>query len=264
MHAATRGTFVISVDLERGDESAGRPASAIADRVVASLAGAELTATLAVTQPGASRQVDGLLAGFPQAEVAILAGVSWSRADSPRQAFTHGLSRAMLQARSAGYSIHSLVFPRVTVETHSDLLVKHGVSVLRGVPAAAARSGVRSMLRRFSGEPRSLLVEPRNIRFGLWEVGVSASLPGTPSAVIRAWIDRAAATGGLFQLRIDVPRLADEVRSGLIDLGRVVEHAASCVDAGRLRTATLAEVAANLRRRRQVVSARSILRPRAA
>ena len=32
MHAVTCGTLVISVDLERGDESAGRPESAIADR----------------------------------------------------------------------------------------------------------------------------------------------------------------------------------------------------------------------------------------
>ncbi|MGE3407907.1 MAG: hypothetical protein AB7I37_13905 [Pirellulales bacterium] len=264
MKALPLGTLVISVDVERGCDRQDRQESSLANRVLATLARAELPSTIGLTQPGCNRHTDGLLAEFPTAELALLAEESWAGQAARRRQFAAGLSRNVLRAAAAGYAIRTLVFPGDVQQAHSDLLIKHGISVLRGEPRVAVQPRLKSILRRFSGEASSLLVEPRNIRYGLWEVPCAASLPGTPGSVLRAWIDRAAETRGILHLRIDVPGLLRDTRGGLVELGRVVEQAASRRDQHRLRIATLCELADRAQPRRIAAPAQSILRVRAA
>ena len=263
MNALPLGTLLISVDCERGCGSQDRQDHALASRVAATLSRADLKATVGVKEPGSSRLADGLLAEFPQAELALLADESWAGPTAQRQLFAAGLGGRMFRAASAGYAIRTLIFPGAVQETFSDLLVKHGIDVVRGNPSDLQPRRKRSILSRFSGAASSRLVAPRSVRFGLWDVPCSVSLPGTPGSVLRAWIDRASESRGIVHLRIDVPALLRDTRGGLLELGRLVEHAASRRDARRLRVATLSELADSIRRRRATPS-QSILKTRAA
>ena len=169
-----------------------------------------------------------------------------------RARFSSELSRRVLPSRAAGLSISTLVDLDCSLERHWDLLVKAGITSLRDAASnfSMRRSGATSL------------------RYGLWKMSPTLVLPitgrwsraTTGSRSIRREIDQTMLTKNLYQIVVDVPRLATASMTTLRTFEQIIRHAALRREQGGLDILTLGEVAARLSQPRAVRPARSILR----
>ena len=187
----------------------------------------------------------------PDSEVALLADASWAAAGASRGCFSQTLAQHLQQLGSAGFSPTTLVLPQGCLASHDDLLVKHGIRV------------VRVSESRWQEQPagwwprgrRSAPAKPvRALRWGLWQAQATADLVKAGLRGVLRVVDRAARGGGY---AIVVAR-ADLLASGR-DASRLVHHLRCRRDENALRLETLSGVAFRLGAARPSPAARSIL-----
>jgi hypothetical protein len=257
--------FVVSVDLDGGSSASStdrRHLEAAAAAVQQALVGAGLAATWFAVNPSASRLVDRILAADTRAEIGLLGEVGWSAAGTSRQAFSSELSRRAAATKSAGYGLSALSLPAGPLDEHSDLMVKHGFVAVRGSGVEDARAGLSGMLRVL--RMTEAVARPRAIRFGLWDVPATASLPGVPSAVAQRRIDLAARTGGVVHLTIDLGRIAVSGRGEVAAVEQTIARLAARAASEGLVAQTLSAAATGMGRGCKARPATSILRTKAA
>jgi hypothetical protein len=126
-----------------------------------------------------------------------------------------------------------------------DLLVKHQITAIRQVSTAIA--------------------EPQ-LRFGLWHLPVSFSLPRTAGwftsnvAAAKRALAKTIANAGVFHLAIDAGRLAEGDPAKLGEVERILDHAAELRAAQQLEVLSLHQLAERLDRPSDGAPLRSILR----
>jgi hypothetical protein len=238
------GRLVVTVDLEPADvvTRAGvvRGVHEMCDRVIDLFCGYGVSATWAVAEPANSPAAARLrsLAGI--GEIALLGEPSWVGQRAGRGRFARELARRVALAEASGLAVTSLVPRRVLVDDHLDLIVRHGITAVRGVVDAGG----------ISRRP----ARPHPLDFGLWEVPGSLRLPGERRFVpgggrgrhARRAIAAAAERLELYHLVVDVPALAARGRAAVRTVAGVLRVATRLRREGKLKVVSLAKLAAEL------------------
>ena len=255
-----QGTITISIDLVPAAGQAnvehGRRLDETTDWLITTFGQLGIPATWAVADPAHSAATERLLTAELGHELAVLGDASWVGRQAGRSRFARELARRVLGSRAAGIEVTSLVPRDVEVDDHVDLLLKHGLTAVRGDVALSV-----------SRQP----LQPHALRFGLWEAPGSARLPARQSwlggagggMAIRRAIRHSARQRRVFHLVIDAWRLA----AGNVQDRKTVDRTLCVVRQLRerqlLRSETLADLAARLSHVPRTQPARSILRPAA-
>ena len=251
------GVLAVGVDLEptagRRNLEHLRALDATADRLIDVLGAMSIGATWAVADPVHSVWTDRLLAAGAGHEVAILGESTWVGQQAGRRRFARELARRVLSSRASGLAATTLVVRGDLPEEHLDLVVKHGMTAIRG------------RVTRIRPSRRSQ--QPCLLRYGVWEVPVGLVLPGASKwfpgggRVLRAGQGIRRANGGAyFHLVISASQLAARGRMAQHLVERVLRRVGRLQQQGVLRLETLGETAARLSDIPRGVPARSILR----
>lgn len=254
------GTLAISVDLEldvgQQARSDGRGLDAVTQRLAELLGRYQLPATWGVADPALSAATEAIVGGPVPHEMAILGDPTWVGRSAGRTRFARELERRTAAARAAGLPATSLLLRDVVVDQHLDLLVKHGITLVRGCARQtppAQRGGQLELLR-----------------YGVWQTSVTCQLPGksgwmpfcsAESRVCRA-IERASENRAVVQLRLDARQLVG-AQSHFAAVERVLRLAQQRRQAGELRVETLEVMASRMLKRPQGSPTRSVLCPAA-
>jgi hypothetical protein len=191
----------------------------------------------------------------PDCEVALLADASWAAAGASRGCFSQTLAQHLQQLGSAGFSPTTLVLPQGCLASHDDLLVKHGIRVVR-----VSESRWQEQPAGWWPRGRSVPAKPvRALRWGLWQVQATADLANAGLRGVLRVVDRAARGGGYAIVVAQFDLLA----SGR-DASRLVHHLRCRRNENALRLETLSSVASRLGAARPLTAARSILHSTAA
>ena len=228
----------LSVDLELEIEQQRPGAERQLEQTTAELIGVfdrhRAAATWAVADPAISAAMHQIRRSQLPHEVAIQGDRSWVGHGAGRTRFARELTRRVLSARAAGIPVSTLALKNADLGEHLDLLVKSGISVVRGGQVAADANGRQS----------------RMLRFGVWEAPVSARLPevarwswsaGLWSAkrLVRQAMKKNLAT----HLSIDASRLMGPDTARLVTIEKFLKFAARLRDQGRLQIAPLRALA---------------------
>jgi hypothetical protein len=197
-----------------------------------------LPVTWAVSDPAHSAATSHILRSAVPHEFAILGDTNWLGQTAGRTRFARELSRRVLQARSAGLSVHTLA-PRVApVEHDVDLVVKHQITAIAGVGDA-------------SPSPRTTS-SPRALHFGVWEIPVAGKLPARAGWFSNGgwstWrrIRAAAKEAAMFHLLVDAPLMCEEGLAAQKTVAWLMERVAALRDRGLVQVETLRATAARL------------------
>jgi hypothetical protein len=258
--AKSNGLLAISIDLELDAQHCGtrdqQALDRVASRLLDMLTRHRLTATWSVADPAVSAATEKLAAAGGH-EIAVLGDPAWVGSTAGRARFGRELERRVGHARECGLQVTTLALRKVHLDAHLDLVVKNGLSAIRG-PESAVR------LRNEFNQPQSLysrlwlmwpsIVLPGDLRW--WPGGgrIGAARRGLAGAVRR---------GEVFHLMIDGLKLAAHGWVGLWGLERVMRSAAEFRDAGLLDTMTVAGAAARLGELRRTKTSAPLLRPAA-
>jgi hypothetical protein len=252
------GVLVISVDLELPLGHCGVVEERLLDETTGKLLALcdkyRMSATWGVADPVHSAATDRVRAASVAHEIAVLGDATWVGSQAGRARFAGELSRRVLKARAAGLPISTLIPAEVVLDDHLDLVVKNGITAVRGVVDHGGRS------RRTA--------QPHALHFGLWEFPGSLRLPGDSRWLYgggrgiwaRRGLRRAAKGRRVFHLVVDAPRLGSSGTTAVSTLERVLQYADRLRSAERLLVATLAEVSGRLSQTRHTRPSRSILR----
>ena len=253
-----QGTITVSVDLEPAAGQAsvehGRRLDETTDWLITTFGRLGIPATWAVADPAHSAATERLLTAELGHELAVLGDASWAGRQAGRSRFAQELARRVLGSRAAGIEVTSLVPRDVGVGEHVDLLLKHGLTAVRGDVALS-----------LSRQP----LQPHALRFGLWEVPGSVRLPAQQTwlggagggIAIRRAIRHAARQRLTFHLVIDAWRLAAGKDQNRQTVDRTLRLVRQLRERQLLRPETLADLAARLSHVPRSQPARSILRP---
>lgn len=245
------GVLVVSVDLElpvdQWSTTERRALDEIAPQLVDLFDRLCIPATWAVADPLLSAATERLQASQIDHEIAVLGDTTWVGSQASRGRFAGELSRRVLRARAAGLATTTLVPVDPVDETHLDLLVKHGITAVRGPLQATA---------------------PQALRFGVWQLPATLRLPvesgwlhrAVRGLIVRSSLRRTAAGRGLFHLIVDGPRLGLAGRPALRSLERLLRYADSRRRQHQLEAITMSEAAARLSHTPSILPARSVLR----
>ncbi len=200
------GHLILSVDLEPAEvvtrTGVLRETQALGSRLIRRCNERGLAATWAIAEPGLSKHLASLV-GSPLAhEIAILGESDWLGQGISRQEFTRELQRRLGHAQAAGVSVSTLAPRDGVVDDHLDVVVKSGITALRGCVDAAVRAKRPAAAHR--------------LHFGMWEVPGSARLPYADGWVSSRFhlkrifrrLEHVAARAGSLHLVIDVARTA--------------------------------------------------------
>ncbi len=253
-----RGNFLISVDVEPHDNdlAAARKAMSAADQILSLFNQHAIHATWALTDPASSPLRTKLAAG--KQEIALLGDPSWVGRSAGRTRFARELSRRVMAARSAQLPITTLALRDVVLQEGLDLVVRNGISALRGETAGLSRD----VQRRPAGDPCRLL------HFGVWEFPTSLVLPVGGGPIWRnswSWrsrrrIDSIIHQQGLLHVLIETHKLAADASGFMAGLDRLLRHAAQRIQQGTLLNETLSQAVARLSHIQRAAPVRSILR----
>lgn len=183
------------------------------------------------SQSGLAKEVHDRITGH---EVALVAGPSWTGPQVDRTRFAQELIRRISAADEAGFNVTTLLLKAGELSRHLDLLVKHRISVVRGVPARTLTPGLRFY--------------PHLSRFGVWRSPEPVVYPGTGRwwlggdlVQVGRLVREAVRQRGILHLAIapsdamgnrkhitklfDLCRsLVEEAEVGVATLGRLVHH----------------------------------------
>ncbi len=242
--SAMTGRFIITVDLEPAaivtDPAAIRRLHEYGERVQQILENHRLPATWAVAEPATSPAVTRLRSSLLRHEIALLGEATWVGGQVARSCFAQELARRVGHAQAADLAITSLVPRDVLVDDHLDLVIRHGITAVRGLVDVEGRSRRPAV--------------PHPLHYGLWEIPGSERLPGRSgwlSRPLSSWrlmrrMDAASRRCGFFHAIVDVPRLAEAGRSALRSFERAIRNVARLAQRSRVRPATLCDAAAEL------------------
>jgi len=250
--------LAISIDLELDIPQrialSGRSLDSVTTALLGLFEKYRLDASWAVADPAVSAATDSIRSCPQQHEIAVLGDPTWVGSAAGRPRFSRELVRRIEGGRSVGIAISTLVLREGVVADHADLLVKHGVTVVRG------------------NLPRgSQLVEhcrPMPIRFGVWDIPACCAVPAArrwwPTTVAGHAVRAAVRNLDFVHFSIDAGRLVAARNSGLRSVERLLRLVARERDDARLKVSTLAAMADQLRPIRSSPPTHSILRSAAA
>jgi hypothetical protein len=275
---AQRGSVVISVDVS----AAQQQATADVPRLLDLFDRLGIAATWALDE-GVSidlaRQISVRTVGH---QLALLADPGVLHSHATRGQVVRYITARQQQLAEAQLTATSLVGHRPAVgwlERDADLLAKHGITTVRFDDDRDDASSGKGRLRAVrgmcdwlwaSGAP---MVRPVSVRFGVWSLPGSMSVPASPvhtrlaADVARACrsVETAATDGGLFHLVVGLEQLLERGSRGESSLEAVLKRAAEARSQGRIDVATTAEATGRFAHPpRRAPAARSILRPSAA
>ena len=252
------GILVVSIDLE-GDVQQRTQAAGGSDdtfrRLVGLFSKYSVVATWAVADPLHSAATSFVQKSDADHELAVMGDPTWAGNTAGRARFGKELRRRVEGARHCAIPISALVLNDVKIDGQYDLLQKCRITALRGQLADRSR-------------PKTNSPKPQLLRFGLWHLPVSCSLPSTRRwlpgagsfAACRA-IRRSAQTNGFAHLTIDATQLADS--GGMHAVEQVLRFADTARKQQQLAIETMGRLAQRLSAIRQIQPSRSILRPAA-
>lgn len=255
MAAGQLGALAITVDLDFGDarvQSISRQADAVLTRLLELFDLYEVAATWAATEPAGSDALARVRETDAGHEPALLGEPTWVGLAAGRTRFAQELARRVEAATNLGITLCTLAVCHARVpREHYDLLVKHGVSVVR---------------QERTGGGRSLAaLQPQTLRHGVWEIPSAVTLPdtgawfGKGSVAGRNAVRKAIALTGLAHITLNLAGLAaHDPRLQAVE--SVLRCAARAVGRGVLRTATLGRLAHEWLAPQKNAPARSILR----
>lgn len=254
-NSTSRPSLLISIDLELDVQQRVGPGvlESLTRQLAELMTQHRLSATWAVSDPAVSAATETILAIPTPQEIAILGDANWVGPAAGRGRFARELARRTQGARDAEIDLQSLVLRDVALGDHNDLLVKHQIRAVRSELTAARR--------------RPALRSPQSIRFGVFDLPASVSLPrqagwlpGGSQSTVRRLLRQAAATATPVHLAIEPARLADTAGSPLASVAKTLSIVAERRDRGLLTVETLGQASAQLATPPQVAPARSILR----
>jgi len=235
------GHFLCTVQLDpltdRQRTEDQRELGGLARRLIGLMDSHRLPTTWAVSDPTHSAATTLISRSAVEHELAISGDTYWLGPTAGRTRFAREFARRMLQARSAGLRVTTLV-PRVApLERHIDLLVKQRISAICG---------------GLSSEPGQRLLSPRALHYGVWELPVTGSLPVTSnwlsSGGRTTWrrIRRAAHEAATFHLLIDAPAMTHEGRRAEKTVAWLMRRIAELRDRGLVEVQTMRAAASRL------------------
>lgn len=255
------GSLVISVDLQPSEVvtqlEVVRKMNETGVRVIALFEQLRVPATWGVAEPAESSFVSQLKSSCEDHEIALLGEPSWVGKDAGRGPFARELARRLAQASAYGMQTTSILPRGVLVDDHLDLIMKHGITAVRGLVDVKGRSSKPAM--------------PHPLHFGLWELPAALSLPGESTWLpgggrgrkAHKGISHAAKQGDVHHLVIDIPAIAQMGPAAERVLAGVLRKAVKLRDDGKLEILTLCEVARALAAKTAEKPHRNILRPTA-
>jgi hypothetical protein len=229
------GHFLCTVQLDpladQRNSHGQKELASVARQLIGQMDAHRLPATWAVSDPAYSAATAIVMRSAVNHELAVLGDEHWVGPTAGRTRFARELARRVLQARTAGLRIATLV-PRVaTVERHIDLLVKQRITAVSGV-VPIQKSRCNSL--------------PRALHYGVWELPVAARLPIEANWLFSGkwstWrqIRRAARHASTFHLTIDVPELSQEGTRAENTVAWLLRKVAELRDRGLINVETLA------------------------
>lgn len=251
----------VSVDLELDAQHCRpqqqRSLDRVATQLVDLLSKHQVPATWAVADPALSAATEKLVGAAGGHEVAILGDAAWVGANAGRVRFGRELQRRVTRAREMGLPVTTLALRNATLHAHLDLVVKNGITVVRGAEAKGRRT--------------NSVHQPQSLYSGLWFMSPSLVLPGNSRWIpgggrigaAKRGLEHAAARREVYHLLINGLALTERSWLALRGLEAVVRRAEKLRAGGRLEIVTLADAAMRLSNLRQAAPARSILRPAA-
>lgn len=254
----SEGRVIVSVALDppaaRLDASEHRGLAKLTERLVDQLNQARLPATWGVFDPvhAAATSVilpAGIAAGVDH-ELAILGDAGWIGSAAGRPRMAKELARRVMQARSKGIDVTTLLLRDADPGDHFDLFVKQGITAVCSIPQTSPKT------------PR--IQQPKTLRYGLWEIGVSAKLPLATSwfagrKLIRS-IEKTGREGGQFHLLIDAPAICQQGTAAEKSVEGLIGALGRLRDRGLLVAESMAIAAARLSDLPIATPQRSILR----
>lgn len=252
MENESRGRLVLSIDLEllarAGSYEHERQLDAITGRLLELLHAYHLPATFAVADPLHSAATELITASPLAHELAVLGDASWIGRGAGRERFGRELDRRFHSARAAGLPVSSLVLRQVELAENFDLLSRHPITAIR------------------SGTPSTTFAQPHLLRHGVWHMPTTMTLPlktrwyQSPARIAGRVLEQAARTASVAHLAIDAGRLVETQPCKIGEIERVLSHAASLREQGKLDVVTLAGLTRLLDRPTEALAMRSILR----
>jgi hypothetical protein len=259
--ALPNGILAISIDLELDPQHCRPQQQRSLDRVASQLLDLlgkhRLPATWAVADPAISAATEKLVAARAGHEIAVLGDQAWVGNNAGRLRFGRELARRVMRGREMGLPITTLALRNVNLDAHLDLVVKNGLTAVRGPESTAHR--------------KTEFNQPQSLYSGMWLMWPSLVLPGNSRWLPgggRIWaakrgLEQAVACREVFHLMINGLTLTERSWMALRGIDQVLRRAAKLQTQGRLEIATLANAVSRLNGLRQTVPARSILRPAA-
>jgi hypothetical protein len=228
------GHFLVTIQLDPVADRHGpdnpRELAAVARDLIRIMDSHRLPATWAVSDPAHSAATALVARSSVDHELAILGDAYWLGPTAGRTRFARELARRVLQARSAGLEVTSLV-PRVaTIERHIDLVVKQRIVAIAGVTDHALGRQIAT---------------PRALHYGVWELPVSSCLPVKSSWLTTGgwstWrqVHRAAKEAATFHLTIDGPAIAQSGRRAEKTIAWLMRRVAELRDRGLVQVETM-------------------------
>lgn len=251
----------VSIDLELDAQHCRPQQQQSLDRVATQLVDLlgkyQVPATWAVADPALSAATEKLVGAAAGHEIAVLGDAAWVGQNAGRVRFGRELHRRVTRAREIGLPVTTLALRKANLDAHLDLVVKNGITVVRGAEPLSRRT--------------NSVHQPQSLYSGLWFMGPSLALPGSSRwlpgggrihAATRG-LAHAAACREVFHLLINGLALTERSWLALHGVERVIRRAVKLRAAGQLDIATLSDTGTRLSSLRQTAPARSILRPAA-
>ena len=250
-----QGLLIVSVDLEvpldQLEIARGQALDGLTRELVRLLDRYQVPATWAVSDPVHSAATERIRAAKIAHELAICGDSTWVGSRAGRSRFARELARRTLHARSEGIEVSSLICSEPCLDDHLDLVIKHGITAVRGPLQAAADRQI---------------AQPCSLRYGLWELPGSTGLPQTTSIwrggrpAIRRQLDWASRRRRVSHLVIDAAEMIKSGPPALRSLERVLRHAQRLADTLHLHTSTMSQAASAFSRTPSASPQRSILK----
>jgi len=229
--------------------------------VLERLNAAQLVATWGLTD--VAHPLGELIVDHASHEVAIHAGPTLVGTQRTRAEFARDMALQLKRARTQGRGLSSILLADGCRVGHVDLLLKLGISAVRGGPVRGfAVTLWQQLLAR--GRRGALDARPRWLRWGVRELPSAMCLLGNSLSATRGIVDRAVAEQGFAHISIDAGQLAAAPTRGWAILDAWLKHVVRHRDAGYLRSFCCDQIVAQLAPSTTARPSRSILERRAA
>lgn len=244
LRPAKTGVLSLSIELGTG-------AAVETRRLLDVLAHHNFPATWAIGDPATCAETHFIRDAAVEHEIAILGDATWIGPRVRRATFCRELVRRVLQAREQGIAIATLALRGTRLDAHHDLLLKHEIAVLRTCSDAA-----------------EVIAQPQPVRYGLWEVAPSISLPTRSRwkfgfggwTAVRRTLQRAIDGRQTVHVALDLAGVDEQDVESLKLTERMIRFADEHRRLGLLSIEPLRDTSARLAPKRTTTPARSILR----